>query len=108
MVREAAGEARGNLYSPVLFRSPLSPAHGVGRARANAILALQRSAGNRVARQVLARDLAIAPTVPGAAPVTLSPRDLQGARAMNRVLFTDAAELRAIRDVLGISPDPAV
>jgi hypothetical protein len=108
MVREAPGEARGNLYSPVLFRSPLSPAHGVGRARANAILALQRSAGNRIARQVLARELAIAPTVPGAAPVTLSPRDLQGARAMNRVLFTDADELRAIRDVLGISPDPAV
>src|SRR5689334_859913 len=106
-VREAAGEAGGALDSPFLLRSPLGPDHGVGPARANAVLALQRSAGNRVARQVLARDLAIAPTAPDAAPVTLSARDRQRARAMNRVLFTDAAELRAIRDVLGISPDPA-
>ena len=94
--------------SLALLRTPATATRRASGARANAMLALQRTAGNRLARRVLARDWAVAPTVDSPPPVTLSTRDLQGARLMNAVLFTDAAELRVIRDVLGISQDPAV
>jgi hypothetical protein len=95
-------------HSLALLRSPLGATRRAGDARVDAMLALQRAAGNRVAQRVLARDLAIAPTAPNAPLVNLSALDLRSALGMNRVLFTDAAELQVIRDVLGLSQDPAV
>lgn len=100
--------ARNDRRSLALLRSPTPWRRGAGAVRAEAMLTLQRTAGNQLARRVLARDLAIAPTVPSPPAVNLTAPDLRGARAMNAVLFTDAAELQVIRDVLGISPVPAV
>ena len=83
-------------------------ARGVGSVQARAVIALQRSAGNRTVARVLARDLAVEPTVPNPAPVSLTPAQLRASRLMNAVLFTDAAEIAVIRDVLGLSRTPSV
>jgi len=107
-VPDRAADAEHAQHSLALLRSPPTVTHRASAARADAMLALQRTAGNRVARRVLARDWAIGPTVASPPPVNLTTRDLQAAGAMNAVLFTDAAELRVVRDVLGISQDPAV
>ena len=83
-------------------------ARGAGSVQARAVIALQRSAGNRTVARVLARDLAVEPTVPNPAPVSLTPAQLRASRLMNAVLFTDAAEIAVIRDVLGLSRTPSV
>lgn len=107
-VADATLGLRHDWRSLALLRSTARGVPGSDAVRPNVMLALQRTAGNQVAGRMLARDLAVAPTVPNPPAVNLNPRDLRGAQAMNAVLFTDAAELEVIRDVLGISPDPAV
>jgi hypothetical protein len=87
---------------------PARAGRGAGPARADTLRRLQRSAGNRAVGRVLARDWAIAPTVPNPPEVNLTPRATAVALRLNRVMFTDADEIRVIRDVLGISAEPAV
>lgn len=105
---DAALGPRQDWQSLALLRSTARGVQGSDAVRPNVMLALQQTAGNRVARHVLARDLAIVPSVRNPPAVNLNGQNLTGAQAMNAVLFTDAAELQVIRDVLGVSPDPAV
>src|SRR4051794_24782289 len=72
------------------------------------VLQLQQSVGNRAVQQLLQRDPAIEPPVTNPAEVTLTPQQIQAAIRFNSVLFTDAAELSVLRDVLGISQEPSV
>ena len=105
---------RGATAAPA---SPAAPAsafallarrsRGLGPARANSLLSLQRSAGNRAAVRVLAREFAIAPTVENPPEVALTARATNVARGINRVMFRDAREIHVIRDVLGIAAEPA-
>src|SRR5262249_53051389 len=76
-------------------------------ARAAAVLALQRAAGNRAARRLLAREYAVAPTVDHPAAVSLTAAQSRAARAMNEVLFTDAAEIALLREVLNLAREPS-
>lgn len=59
-------------------------------------------------RSVLARDLAIAPTNPGAVIVELSDEEVESAISYNRRRFTREVEISQIRDVIGVPPEPAV
>jgi hypothetical protein len=109
---EAAGP------SPAAKEPPLSPAavgsllarsdRGVGPARHEAAMRLQRSVGNRATVRMLAREWAVAPTVAAPPAVALTATQSAGALRINRVMFRDAPEIEVIRDVLGISPTPSV
>jgi hypothetical protein len=69
---------------------------------------MQRSIGNRATSRVLAREWAREPTVADPAPVALNAGRTTGARNIDQIMFTDAAEIGVIRDVLGIDAAPAV
>src|SRR4051794_4336256 len=106
--------ASGAEAAPVSDRAALSlprasaaAAHGAGPLRAKALLQLQRAVGNRAVVRVLARELAVAPTVADPPAVTLSADQLRAARLMNEVLFADDREIAVLRDVLGLAPEPA-
>jgi hypothetical protein len=53
------------------------------------------------------RDLAIAPTVPNPAEVVLTAAQMRAALRHDTVVFSDAAEISVVRDVLGIPREPA-
>lgn len=57
---------------------------------------------------VIQRDLAVEPTVPGAVGGELTPNQIRRAISWNQAAFTDADEITLLRDVLGISSEPAV
>jgi hypothetical protein len=97
----AGGEALG------LMRASAAAAHGAGPLRARALLELQHAAGNRAVGRVLARELAVAPTVAAPPAVALSANQLRSARLMNEVLFADESEISVLRDVLGLAREPA-
>jgi hypothetical protein len=101
--RAPSGPASYDLLTPLP-----SAARGAAAGRARRVLALQRAAGNRATRRMLAREFAIAPTVADPPDVNLTEAQLRGARLMNEVLFADAREIGEIRDVLGISREPSV
>ncbi len=58
--------------------------------------------------QNVQRDFSVAPTTPNRAVRTLTAQQISAAIAYNSVLFTDAAEISIIRDVLGTTQTPAV
>lgn len=64
--------------------------------------------GGGLQRQLIQRDLAIAPGVASPAAVTLTKAQMRGAVRSNSVLFADAAEIAVLRDVLGIAKQPSV
>jgi Putative peptidoglycan binding domain len=107
---ETAGPSRDAEAAPVtpaavgalLARS----GRGLGPLRRQALMGLQRSAGNRATGRVLARDWAVAPTVAAPPEVALTASKSAAALRANRIMFRDAAEIGVIRDVLGISPAP--
>ena len=80
---------------------------GLGGARRNALMGLQRSAGNRATGRVLAREWSLAPTVAAPAAVALTAVQSSAALRINKIMFRDAAEIGVIRDVLGIASAPA-
>ncbi len=90
-----------------LVQASAAAARGARPLRARALLELQRAVGNRAAGRVLARDLAVAPTVADPPQVTLSVAQLRAARLMNEVLFADENEIAVLRDVLGLAREPA-
>lgn len=104
--------------SPAAEDAALSPAalgalrapsgRGIGPARRQAVMRLQTAAGNRATGRVLAREWAVAPTVADPPAVALTTAQSAGALRVDRIMFRDAAEIEVIRDVLGISPTPAV
>lgn len=57
--------------------------------------------------KVIQRDLAVEPTVANPADVVLTAPEMRSAIRLNSVMFTDAAEIEIVRDVLGISKQPA-
>jgi hypothetical protein len=102
----AAEETQG---SPAALVSLLARSdRGIGPAQRSALMRLQSSAGNRAAGQVLARDWAVAPTVPNPPAVVLTAVQTGRALRINRVMFRDAPEIEVIRDVLGTSRTPSV
>ena len=62
----------------------------------------------RAAPTLVQRDFAIGPTVANPAAAALTPREVRDAISFDQVAFTDAAEIEVVRDVLGISRQPAV
>jgi len=60
------------------------------------------------AQPMLRRDLARPPRAPGAAVPELTPEELTAAISFNERRFTDPYSIRVIRDVVGVSPLPAV
>jgi hypothetical protein len=57
---------------------------------------------------VIQRDFAVAPTAPDAVGRELTPAQIRSAIRWNQAAFTDANEISLLRDVLGISEEPAV
>jgi len=64
--------------------------------------------GKSVPINYIQQDLAVEPPNPDAEAVELIPEEIQDAINYNQRRFTDEAELRNLRDVLGLSPEPAV
>jgi hypothetical protein len=52
-------------------------------------------------------DLAVEPTTPGRAPRTLTPAEITAAIAYNTRTITAPAEISLIRNIIGLSPQPA-
>ena len=69
---------------------------------------VQQSATPSLQARLIQRDFAIAPTVPAPAEVVLTEAQMRSALQFDQVVFTDAAEIEVVRDVLGISRLPAV
>lgn len=57
---------------------------------------------------VVQRDFSLAPTVPAPAEVVLTEAQMRTALRFDRVVFTDAAEIEIVRDVVGLARVPAV
>jgi hypothetical protein len=102
-----ATDTASEAEAPSLALLHAAPPRSARPARAAAALALQRAAGNRAARRLLAREYAVAPTVDHPAAVSLTTAQSRAARAMNEVLFTDAAEIALLRAVLGLAREPS-
>ncbi len=64
--------------------------------------------GKSVPVNYIQQDLAVDPPNPDAQAVELTPEEIQDAIGYNQRRFTDEAELHNLRDVLGLSPEPAV
>ncbi|WP_158860099.1 eCIS core domain-containing protein [Lunatibacter salilacus] len=69
---------------------------------------VQQRAIHSVQPKVIQRDLAIEPTVENPPEVVLTRRQMQDAIRLDTVMFTDATEIEIVRDILGISKQPAV
>ncbi|MGB3073942.1 MAG: DUF4157 domain-containing protein, partial [Chitinophagales bacterium] len=54
------------------------------------------------------RDLAVEPTTPAVIPPVLTAAQIRSAIVYNQHDFTEFDEIRLLRDVLGVSPDPTV
>jgi hypothetical protein len=57
---------------------------------------------------LIQREFAIAPTVANPPEVALTEARMRAALRLNQVMFTDAAEIEVLRDVLGLARQPAV
>lgn len=68
---------------------------------------IQQGVSHAVQPMLIQRDYAVEPTVEHPELEELSGSDVDKAIKYNRVLFTDAAEIGIVRDVLGLSPEPA-
>lgn len=69
---------------------------------------VQQSAGSLLQAKLIQRDFALAPTVAAPAEVVLTEAQMRSALQFDQVVFTDAAEIEVVRDVLGIARLPAV
>lgn len=64
--------------------------------------------GQALQTGVVQRDFSLAPTAPAPAEVVLTEAQMRTALRFDRVVFTDAAEVEIVRDVLGLARVPSV